>query len=877
MSRKGRAHLLAVLATATAVFVRWLLDPVMGDSLPLATLFGAVAASVWLGGYLPAVLAALLGYVACSWLFIEPRASLVLTNPETIVGLAVYLLTCVVIIALGERMRGAQRRASEGSELLRVTLRSIGDAVVTTDMTGRINYLNEVAESLTGWNHADAVGKPLESVFRIVNESTGEPVENPAARALREGIVVGLANHTLLIRRDGSRLAIDDSAAPIRDEGGHVAGCVLIFRDVEAQRLAQINQARQLMVAKTLAAIVESSDDAIISKSLQGIIQSWNAAAERLFGYTAGQAIGRHISLVIPSDRTAEEDEIIKRLRNGERIDHFETERVRSDGQRIQVSLTISPIRDDTGAVVGASKIVRDITERKRVEADRQMFVTLVETSTDFIGMSDLEGIPFFVNRAGLLQVGLTSIEQAKNTPVREFFFPEDQHWIMEEFFPQVRTQGHGEVEVRFRNFRTGEARWMAYKVVTLTNGNGEPTAFATVSQDVTDRRRMEDHLRALASDLSEADRRKNEFLATLAHELRNPLAPISNAVQVLRRRGAVDPEAVEAASGLLQRQVAHLARLVDDLLDMSRITRGRIELRREKVELATVVRQVVEATRAQFRSQNHELTIAMPDEPVFLDADATRIAQILGNLLTNACKFTDRGGRVSLTVERRNGSVEIRVRDNGIGIAVGDLPKVFEMFTQLDSSLERSRDGLGIGLTLVKNLVEMHGGSISVRSEGLGTGSEFLVSLPTIGDTASIEGNGSTRDAEPSAGRRILIVDDNEDGASSLSMLLKLGGHDTFIAHDGRQALALANELRPEVILLDIGLPGMSGYEVCRAIREEPWGRNIVLVAVTGWGQEDDRSRSREAGFDAHIVKPVDPDVLAKIIAPVTSRGAVA
>ena len=849
----------------------------MGDSLPLVTLFGAVAASAWLGGYGPALVSAALGYVVSSWLFIEPRGTVVFTDAETVVGFAAYLFTCGVIIALGERMRGAQRRANEGSELLRVTLRSIGDAVVTTDTDGRVNYLNEVAESLTGWTHAEAHGKPLESVFRIVSESTGKTVENPAVRALREGIVVGLANHTLLIRKDGSRCAIDDSAAPIRNESGHVAGCVLIFRDVEAQRLAEANRAHQFLIAKTLAAIVESSDDAIISKSLQGIIQSWNAAAERLFGYTASEAIGRHISLVIPPDRIAEEDQIIGRLTLGERIDHFETERVRSDGQRIQVSLTISPIKDDSGQVVGASKIVRDVTERKRVEADRQMFVTLVETSTDFIGMSDLDGIPFFVNRSGLLQVGLTSIEQAKNTPVREFFFPEDQHWIMEEFFPQVRIQGHGEVEVRFRNFRTGEARWMAYKVVTLTDANGRPKAFATVSQDVTDRRRMEDHLRALAADLKEADRRKNEFLATLAHELRNPLAPISNAVQVLRRHGSVDKETVEAASGLLQRQVAHLARLVEDLLDMSRITRGRIELRREKVELETVVRQVVEATRAQYRSMNHELTIAMPDEPVLLDADPTRLAQILGNLLTNAGKFTDRGGRVSLTVERNQGTVEIRVRDNGIGITVGDLPKVFDMFTQLDSSLERSRDGLGIGLTLVKNLVEMHGGSITVHSEGLGTGSEFLVSLPTIAEGTAEEGNGSARTTDSATGRRILIVDDNEDGASSLSMLLKFGGHETFIAHDGREALRLADEIRPDVILLDIGLPGMSGYQVCRQIRQEPWGRDMVLVAVTGWGQEDDRIRSREAGFDAHIVKPVDPDLLAKIIAPVASRGAVA
>ena len=299
---------------------------------------------------------ALLGYVACHYLFIPPRGHIDLTDEANIVGLVAYLFTCSLIVVFGEAARIAQARATERREVFRVTLRSIGDAVITTDIQGHVTYLNEVAESLTGWSHSEALGQPLEHVFRIVNEATREPVENPATRALREGVVVGLANHTVLIRKDGEECPIDDSAAPIRDEVGHVSGCVLIFRDVSAQRLVEHDKSSQLLTARLLASIVESSSDAIISKTLEGIVQSWNAAAERLFGYTAEEAIGRHISLVIPPDRLAEEDQIIANLRAGQRIEHYETERVRKDGQRINASLTISPIKDNSGKVIGASR-----------------------------------------------------------------------------------------------------------------------------------------------------------------------------------------------------------------------------------------------------------------------------------------------------------------------------------------------------------------------------------------------------------------------------------------------------------------------------------------------------------------------------------------
>ena len=865
-----RSYAVALAALVLAVVLRWALWPLMGDTLPLVTLFGAVAAAVWVGGYRVAIPIMLIGYVICHYLFIPPRFGLDFSSTANWVGFVAYLFTASLIIVFGEAARVAQSRATERREIFRVTLRSIGDAVITTDIEGRVTYLNEVAESLTGWSHQEALGQPLDRVFHIINEQTRKPVENPATRALRDGIVVGLANHTVLIKRDGSECPIDDSAAPIRDEQRHVSGCVLIFRDVTAQRLIEQQKANQLLTARLLAAIVESSNDAIISKTLEGIIQSWNAAAERLFGFTAEEAIGKHISLVIPPERMAEEDQIIARLKAGQRLEHFETERVRKDGKLITVSLTISPIKDDSGNVIGASKIARDMTERNRVERERQNFVTVIENSTDFIGMCDLNGIPFFINRAGLAMVGLESIEEARRTPVQEFFFPEDQPHVMNEFLPRVMKEGHGEIEIRFRHFKTGEAHWMAYKVLMLTDSGGHAVGFATVSQDITERKRLEDDLRRLAADLSETDRRKNEFLATLAHELRNPLAPMSNMLQVLKRSNG-DGEIFEQAHETIERQLDQMVRLVDDLLDWNRITHDRLELRRGEVELATLIQQAVEVARPLLDAAEHELIIDLPDEPVFLNADCARLAQVFGNLLNNSCKYTRPHGRISLTARRDNGEVVVTVKDNGAGIPPDKLGSIFDMFMQVDKTAERSQGGLGIGLTLVKRLVEMHGGSIEAHSAGEGLGSEFVVRLPVL-SRPTAGAPSETLSPESTADRHILIVDDNRDSADSLAMLLEITGNKIYVAHDGAEAVDAVKKYRPQVVLLDIGLPKLDGHEVCRRIREQPWGKDIVVIALTGWGQDEDRRKSQEAGFNGHLVKPVDYDKLLQLMSTLTN-----
>jgi PAS domain S-box-containing protein len=736
------AYALGLLALVLAVMLRWALDPLMGDALPLVTLFGAVAAAVWLGGYRVAIPVALFGYAACHYLFIPPRRHFDIADVANQVGLVAYLFTCSLIIVFGEVARVAQTRTTESREIFRVTLQSIGDAVITTDIEGRITYLNGVGESLTGWSHADALGQPLENVFRIVNEVTRLPVENPATRALRQGIVVGLANHTVLIKKDGMECPIDDSAAPIRDEQGHVSGCVLIFRDVTVQRLVEREKANRLHTARLLASIVESSNDAIIGKSLEGIVQSWNAAAERLFGYTAEQAVGRHISFLIPPELLHEEDQIIAQLKASQRIEQYETERMRSDGQRIMVSLTISPIKDDLGNVIGASKIVRDITDRQR----------------------------------------------------------------------------------------------------------------------------FEDDLRRLATDLSETDRRKNEFLATLAHELRNPLAPMSNMLEVVKRSNG-DGETLKRAHDTIERQLAQMVRLVDDLLDLNRITHDRLELRRGEVELSSVVQQAVEVARPLIDAAGHRLTVELPPEPIYLNADRARLAQVFGNLLNNSCKYTRPSGEISLSARRSGDQVLVTVRDNGAGIPVDKLSSIFDMFMQVDRTAERSQGGLGIGLTLVKRLAEMHGGSIEAKSGGEGQGSEFVVRLPILQTPVHASSPVTEARLESSAPRRILIVDDNKDSADSLAMLLEITGNKTYLAHDGVEAVEAIEKHRPEVVLLDIGLPKLDGHEVCRRVREQPWGKDIIVIALTGWGQEDDRRKSEEAGFNGHLVKPVDYDKLLQLL----------
>lgn len=810
---------------------------------------------------------------------------------------------------ISERKR-AEEALQKQSERWRVTLSSIADAVITTDAGGRVDTLNESAASMTGWTEHEAHAIPLNSVFRIIDEQTRQPVENPVTRALHEQRIVRLSNDTVLIAKDGTERAIDQSAAPIKDDRGNVNGVVLIFRDVtEARRAAQAHL--------RLSAIVESSDDAIISKSLDGIIVSWNKGAERLYGYTVQEVVGKPLSILIPPDHQDELTAIMDQLKRGERIEHFETKRLRKDGRLIDVSLTISPVKGTDGRIIGASKIARDITGRKQAEHTARF---LADTSAALAELTDYEStlqkvaslaVPFFADGCAvdiqdadgsLRRLAVTHTDPAKVQLLRE----------LDRRYPPRLSERHGIMEV----LRSGKPEWApiitdsllrdsiqeqehlslvrelglksyicvplksrtrvlgALTFVTAQSGRIYDTTHVRVAVDLAHRAVIAIENASLLAALKESDRHKDEFLAMLAHELRNPLAPIRNAVQILHVKGPPVPE-LQWAREVIDRQVQQMTRLVDDLLDVSRISRGRIDLRKEQMELATVVSSAVEASRPLIEKWGHDLVVSVPPEPIHLEADLARLSQVLSNLLNNAAKYTNPGGRIWLTAERQSGQVLIRVRDTGIGIPKEMLGRIFEMFKQVDRSLDRAQGGLGIGLTLVQRLVEMHGGSIKAHSAGPGKGSEFVLRLPLALEVVRPPTPNPVvqENITPPVICRILVVDDNQDSADSIAILLRSMGNEVYTAYDGLQAVSLAAEFQPDIVLLDIGLPTLNGYEAARQIRQQPGGQDRMLIALTGWGQDEDHRRSKEAGFDHHLTKPVDFTVLRQLLSTIRMR----
>jgi PAS domain S-box-containing protein len=668
--------------------------------------------------------------------------------------------------------------------------------------------------------------------------------------------------------------------SPIKDESGNVVGASKIVRDVTAQRENELRERELLSKAAEANAKFRAFFDqgALFAgiMDLDGTILEPNRLSWEGCGYTKEQIVGKPFwegPWWTPSEALVEKIKSGSRQAAAGQAFSAEMPYYVADGSERIVDVTILPIRDETGRVLFLAPTGTDITDRKRTEADRENFVTLIENSTDFIGMCDLEGTPFFVNRAGLEMVGLESIDEARRKPVKDFFFPEDQDEIINQFLPSVAEKGHGEIEVRFRHFKTSEARWMVYKVAKLTDASGNALGYATVSQDVTQRKRLEDELRTLAADLSEVDRRKNEFLATLAHELRNPLAPMANMLEVLKRSDGEDENSKQARE-TIERQLGQMVRLVDDLLDINRITHDRLELRRHELELSAVLQQALEVARPLVDAAGHNLLVDIPAEPIYLNADPARLAQVFGNLINNSCRYTRPGGNIWVSAERSGDEVIVTVKDNGVGIPSDQLASIFDMFTQVKQTSERTQGGLGIGLTLAKRLVEMHGGSVEARSEGQGKGSEFEVRLPILTEVTHQATPASSTTPPPSASRRILVVDDNVDSAESLTMLLEITGNQTYIAHDGIEALEVADRYRPEIVLLDIGLPRLNGYEVCRRIRTQSWGKDIKVIALTGWGQDEDRRKSQEAGFDGHLVKPVNYDELIRLLDSISDNG---
>jgi PAS domain S-box-containing protein len=1283
---------------------------------------------------------------------------------------------------ISERRRN-ERKVREQQEWLRVTLASIGDAVIATDTQGRVTFLNPVAQELTGWAGEDAHGLPLEAVFQILNEQSRQTVENPVAKVLRDGVIVGLGNHTILIAKDSKERPIDDSAAPIRDASGNMMGVVLIFRDVTEQRLSD----RELRSSEARkSAILETALDCVITMDHEGKVVEFNTAAERTFGFRREQVIGRELAdlIIPPMLRERHRNGMAHYLATGEGPvlgKRLELPALRVDGTEFPVELAITRISTDGPPVFTA--YLRDVSEPKRVEQHRNLRLAvtsaLSEASSVDAGMSGVlrsvcehlgwdvgffwsadnghltcrgswhrseetaidfekascsrtfekeEGLPgrvwasgapawilditqdanfprlatavdlglhsafaypvvvanrtlgvieFFTSHIrgadpGLLETmgtvagnvgqfierkvaeddlrqsqqelaaeleattrlhalstrllaavdlhealedvlqeavltsraafgnvqlynshthsleiivhsgfgedflyhfrtvridegsacsqalesgeriiiedvelepayephqemaAATGYRAVQSTPLKnrkgdvigmlsthfsqphrpserelrlldlyarhaadlierhafeqvlrrseaqfrqladvmpqivwtaqpdgkidymnrrwteftglpetvgnegwgQILHPDEAQYASERWSASVRSGAPFEMQMRLLDRRKQIFRWHLIRTVAIDDEAGNVVRWFGTSTDIHEQKRAEESSRYLAeasaalasvvdhestlqkvaslavpyfadwsavdmvnddgslrrlavahqdadkialvhqlmqdyppdptspsgahavlrtgkpqiiseiSDdmlvqgakderhlslirslglksyicvplivagnalgvltfataesgrryteadlvlamdlasraavaientqlyqaLRETDRRKDEFLATLAHELRNPLAPIRNSLQILKMP-RVDAETVQRSREMMERQVHHLVRLVDDLLDVSRVMRGKIELRREAVELATVVARAVETVQPLVEAQGHQLSIQLPPESLVIDVDPVRLAQVIGNLLTNAAKYTEPGGHIWLTAQRDGDTAELRVRDNGIGIEKNMLPRIFELFVQVDHASTKAQGGLGIGLTLVKNLVEMHNGTVEAHSEGLGKGSEFVVRLPTSAQQLQEDAPnaGQRSDTGVPSGHRLLVVDDNQDAAVSLAMLLKLQGHEVRVAHSGMAALEMAKSYVPDVVFLDIGMPGMDGYEVARRMRQQPGLEKVVLAALTGWGQREDRRRSAEAGFNHHLIKPPELKAIESVIA---------
>ena len=624
-------------------------------------------------------------------------------------------------------------------EWFSTTLNSIGDAVIATDFAGRVVFMNAVAEQLTGWTVAQASGRPLDAVFVILNEATRAPVPNPVDTVLATGKIQGLANHTVLVAKDGAERIIEDSAAPILGNDGRITGVVLVFHDASQKRRAE-------------RALVRSEEQ---YRALFTSIDEGYCVIEMLY--------------------------------------------------------------DD----------------------DRPVDYRFLEVN------------PAFEEHTGL--------RDATGKRVRELAPGHEAHWF--ETYGRVAETGE---PTRFENeAKAMGGRW--FDVYAFRLGEPEERKVAVLFTDITERKRLERTLRHRVEDLAEADRRKDEFLAMLAHELRNPLSAIGNAVTLSTRSGL--QEHIEWSMEVITRQMRHLTRLIDDLLDVSRINRGKIELRREVLDLTPILEGAAATAGPLIDERKHTLQVAMDRGDLWADVDPTRLEQVVVNLLNNAAKYSEDGGNILLWARHEGDEVVISVRDRGIGIPPEKLTQMFELFAQGDRSLARSEGGLGIGLTVVKKLVEMHGGTVEATSQGPGKGSEFTVRLPRAARPAApapAKAAPTGGEAKPS---RILVVDDNVDTARGMARLLKLLGHEVAVAHDGPEGIEAARRHRPDFVLLDIGLPGMDGYEVASRLRREECGKDAVIIAISGYGREEDRRRSKGAGIDHHLIKPLDQDALLSLL----------
>lgn len=737
-------------------------------------------------------------------------------------------------------------------------LDTVQTLIVALDAEGRITMINRKGCEILGYRREELLGSNWFAICLPQPEGTDRVY--PVFCRIMAGELGSVEYFENPVRcSDGRIRLIAWHNALLTDDEGMIIGTLSSGEDITERRHAEeaLHESRE-----RLALALEAAGAGRWEFGLQSGHAACDTDCYRLWGVEPGlEGLDEWLEVVHPEDRGWVRKDWLEAAKGGEEL-HLEF-RIKHPQSGVRwLGVVGRTVRDEHRRPVRMIGLSFDITERKQAEeALRESQADLNRAqAVGHIGSWRLDA------RSGALTWSAENyriLGVREGTPLSYETFlaavhPDDREYVDRMWQASRRGGAH---DIEHRLLVDGEVKWVRERAELEFDQDGNLLVAFGTTQDVTDRKRAEEALR-------EADRRKDEFLAILAHELRNPLAPIRNAVEILKLEGSPDPTLVRARD-MIERQLAHLVRLIEDLMDVGRITRGKLQLRRKVVELRTVLEQAAETIEPQLALAGQTFSLSLPTDPVFVDADPMRLTQVLMNLLDNACKYTGNGGDITLAALRHGPDVEIRVQDTGIGIPSEHLSSLFKMFSRVGASSGHTQHGLGIGLALARGLVEMHGGRIEASSEGLGRGSTLIVRLPVLSDpSAPASRSQRSEPAAPAGPLRVLVADDNRDVVDSLAMLLELTGYEVERAYDGLQAVEAAERCRPDLVLLDIGMPNLDGYEVCRRIRQQPWGRDLLVVALTGWGQEDDRLRSKAAGFDNHLVKPVDRSELLRLLA---------